>query len=274
MEATPWDDWKDRCKFFVGSLPAVTNSHDVLLYFSNFGHIDHVEMKRVVKEGRPDLFLNPGYCSVFASSPETVRRILAFNNHTCFGRKIVCKPYVSGQKRRVMNDQNNCKRVILKNVPKFMPEYLIKQEIERYGEVDVVFDLVNRFESREFSDELNMAKSVSVQCREIGLADWLTSLKTITLMSKYRIRVHRYKHSLKKKVDESQVNDHFMLAGDEIKPGHPNLIGDNTFGVESTRFTDLFMHKPTDRRYHEVQCNSDDKYSTKNLRFNLHKPEN
>lgn len=259
----------DQYKVFVGSLPALASSDDVRSYFSWYGQIIQIQMKTFVKDSRPNLLLNYGYCVIVTASKHIAANILA-HDHYFSDRRIICKPYLSGTRRHRMNENNNSRRVVIKNVPAHLTEDVVKSELEVYGPIDLVFNLTNRYYMEELSKRPKATKSVSVQFSSAESACSLFAQKSVKLFNSYRVRIQAYRHDLKKK----EINKQTYIKSND------NLVQDKEIhGSLSLQFLDegksSYSEKPTHSGYFKYgQFNKIRIGVVQDNRFNLKKPTN
>lgn len=77
---------------FVGGIKACFTSQEINDYFSRFGEVCFVKLKR----NRTQKTMNRGFCLVKFNSSEAAEKVVDIKNHTIKDRLVTCRDYLNG----------------------------------------------------------------------------------------------------------------------------------------------------------------------------------
>lgn len=127
------EDVEPKRRIFVGSIPGHLKQEELIQYFSAFGEV--LKVKMFFRDGSTKL--NKGYCHLVVRR-DAEEKILK-TKHIFEGRTLFVAPYVSGRKLDKYNQQNNARRIVIRNLPASMTQDMLHTTFSRYGRIEVAY---------------------------------------------------------------------------------------------------------------------------------------
>lgn len=125
-------------KIYLGNVPAMATKDEIQRLFLRMGI--EVGVKMFYKSGgQTPHQLNRGYCHITVDSPEAANEVLNGPPIHLNGYKLSPSEYKKGKQLKESNEENNNKRLIIKNVPHDVSEAEIKQRVEEFGSAEQVY---------------------------------------------------------------------------------------------------------------------------------------
>ena len=97
---------------FVGGVKACFSRVEILNYFSQFGTITSVKMKKNKRKNNT----NRGFCLIRFEHTISARRVIEIKNHTIDGRMVTCREYLKGEKLKKSKIVKNNRRLYISNL--------------------------------------------------------------------------------------------------------------------------------------------------------------
>lgn len=105
-----------------------------------------------------------GYCLVRVESSKDYYCLLNTRNLFLHGRRLITKPFLSGMALVKENRNNNRRRILVKNVPKFIPQKELKKYLERrFGPIEEFYHLLPFDSSKAATNKSKVCYSVMFQ---------------------------------------------------------------------------------------------------------------
>ena len=123
---------------FIGCLHGKTNEQLVEAYFSQFGPIYNIRLRKKGQGG------SAGFGTFSVSSYEQFRRIID-QDHFLLGRKIICREYLLGNQKEAFLKDLNQRRVFIRNVPPEFSDLDIRAIFSRFGNVNKAYAIRDEF---------------------------------------------------------------------------------------------------------------------------------
>jgi RNA recognition motif-containing protein len=122
-------------KIFVGGLDLNTKEEDLANYFSMFGKVIEKLIKMDVKTKR-----SRGFGFVGFKHPESVDKVLQYQDHFIHGRKIDCKRAMTKEAAFSLNQslKGQCRKVFISNIPRDFSKQDVLNCFQMFGELDDV----------------------------------------------------------------------------------------------------------------------------------------
>lgn len=247
---------------YVAGIPKRTSRGELLAYFTTFGSIKAVH---TFNSGEPSLYesqyYNPklvkGYCIVETTSAATYGQILDFQQHSLFGRPIVCEKYEAGSKLMRQNRLNNQRRVILTGVPPHVELETLRELLDSIGNLEILYEFKTNSVNPSFSERNteNNYKSFSAMFKDKDVAQMIIKIGHLNLGT-FVVQAEKFKPAKKRSKFDIQQTE---MPGAKIRASVVNPI--NTFAstIESRHQKGPFLSygqvfdfiKPTSKAYHE-----------------------
>jgi len=202
---------------FVSGLPAKTTPEEILNHFLRFGMarlqklsvtLDSEKSKGVSKITAD---IRRGFCVLIAADPLSFSGILGSSDSEFLGRRLGVQPLRTGSELADYNALINARRVILKRVPREIPEAVVHRQVEEsFGTVLRLY----RFESedrarRRKSTRLGQMSSYSVEFHSIDSAVQAGNL-FLLVIGEVKISVELYRRQDKGRVHSLPADFHCL----------------------------------------------------------------
>ncbi|XP_064406533.1 heterogeneous nuclear ribonucleoprotein D-like-B [Halichondria panicea] len=122
----------DSRKLFVGGLSRKSSSESLTTYFSQFGEVEDVDLKKDAY----DPTMHRGFCFVIMKTRESALKILDKSDHFIDDKTVECKqalPHEDYQAKK-----NRTKKVFVGGVPTDMEKNTIDEYFAQFGEIEEV----------------------------------------------------------------------------------------------------------------------------------------
>lgn len=152
-------------KFFLASLPSNMTKEEIRRYFSQFG-----ELKEIFIKKKSNRSYGQGHGVITFESLNGQKQDLIRSNHMICGRQITCEEYVGGSELEKRKAELDRIRVFISNIPKSMTDAELKETLMRFGRVSKAYRISKfgkpfkcRFGYAFFEDQESARK-----CLDIG----------------------------------------------------------------------------------------------------------
>ena len=122
---------------FVGGVKACFTQQDIGDYFSQFGEIASIKMKK----SRKKKTINRGFCLIKFSKVRSARRVIEIKNHSILGRLVTCREYLKGEQLKQGKRNKNDKKIYISGLPKQTSNFDIITAFSIFGEVESGYTL-------------------------------------------------------------------------------------------------------------------------------------
>lgn len=126
---------------FVGGVKACFTQQEIGNYFSQFGEIISIKMKKSRKKKN----MNRGFCLIKFEKAKSARRVIEVKNHTLMGRLVTCREYLKGEKLKEGKKNKNDKKIYINGLPGNASNIDIIKAFSVFGEVESGYTLKEQF---------------------------------------------------------------------------------------------------------------------------------
>lgn|SRR3990167_282733 len=205
-----------KLMIYIAGVPSVSTKAELIEYFQEFGKIKSIESRFCRGENtRNPAIGSPSkvYWLLEAQDQETYASILNFSPCIFQDRKLYLAPFKSGIDLVMHNNSIAKKRVLVKKVPRWLPEHSLIKAIEKgFGPVDTFF----KFESdtshpQKFGEapKTRKAHTYSVTFKNKSDRDEVVRVGQIQLARDVVVAVEKFMHTseLRKIKQQTGVGD-------------------------------------------------------------------
>ena len=125
---------------FVGGVKASFTQEEIESYFSEFGEIESIKMK---KNKRKDSN-NRGFCIVKFVHVKSAKRAISLKNHVICNRKVTCREFLTGELLRKSKAIKNCRKLYISNLPESTVNEDVEKLFRRFGELEFAYTLSDK----------------------------------------------------------------------------------------------------------------------------------
>lgn len=268
--------WENSLKIYVAPLPADTTRQELIDYFSQFGMITEIHMKKKYSH-QSSRILSDSTCMIKAGCLDVANRILGC--HHFFKRRVIqCSRFKEGHELERSNQESNRSRVVVKNVPQHTSKEYLREIIAQFGTI-VYFFFLNE-DNPDINTNKKKCKTAQVHFKEVDAAQRLLQKKSLRLCSKVKIKFKPY--DPKQKRQRNSLMSHSITSrtppsvSRDARPKNPEQSLPrrcSTTSMENFQLVNHFL-KPSSQEYYKrllpvetlKSLNID---GTENLRFNI-----
>lgn len=244
-------------QIFVAGIPCLTSAQEVTMCFSRLNYVVRVEQSSF-----PTLFAKnqrlvvDGHCVISVKNLSSYEGILSHGEIKLKGRKLMCKPYLTGVNLYKLNAQNNKRRIILKSVPSFLYERDVRHSLEKkFGKIEQFFPFLS--DNRTPEESKRKFTSYSVMFEDVNSALWAVEANVVELKEGIYANIEKFSRKRKELNDQKQTKTtlgNFSTIEDLGKRNHEPTTLDNL--VKDRRAKRKLLYKPKSfRRRHRSLVN-------------------
>lgn len=149
---------------FIGCLHGKTTEDIVETYFSQFGPVFNISLKKKGQAG------NAGFGTFTIYGNEQFNRIIA-RDHYLLNRKIICRQFFHGKQKETFLKDLNQRRIFIRNLPVYISDLDLRSLFQVYGSVNKAYAI---------RDEFGESKGFGYVCfEEKSQASYIVSLRRI-----------------------------------------------------------------------------------------------
>ena len=122
---------------FVGGVKACFTQLEIRKYFSQFGSVVSVKMKK----SRKKKSINRGFCIVKFENPKSAKRVISIKHHMICQRKVTCREFLKGNELKKSKRHKNDRKIYINNLPKETTNGDIEALFSQFGAVESAYTL-------------------------------------------------------------------------------------------------------------------------------------
>lgn len=150
---------KPTSSIFVGGLKASFTEEVIKAYFTKFGEVESIEMKKR-KKG-----INKGFCIVKFSNGKIAERVLKRKEHFIEKRLVTCREYLNGGELKKSKQEKNNRKIYISGLSPDITNEDIMDFFKKFGEVEAGYSLKNDITGKSkgfgfvtFQEEISVEK--------------------------------------------------------------------------------------------------------------------
>jgi heterogeneous nuclear ribonucleoprotein A1/A3 len=127
----------DESVIFVGGVKACFTHQEISDYFSQFGKVSSIKMKKNRKQKE----MNRGFCLVKFLLISSAQKAIQNKNHLIEGRLVTCRAYLKGENLKVCQVEKNSKKLYLNQLPLATQNIDIIKAFSKFGQIESGYTL-------------------------------------------------------------------------------------------------------------------------------------
>lgn len=236
----------DQFALFIGGLPKGFDLEELKTYFEGFGKIKRIE--------QPFTTTKKSFLKLQLESQAACDAILLNQyGHRYKGRDLIVKPYETGQRLREHNEELNHRRIVAKNVPRYVEESQIQvwlQEIA--GPIVKMYSYENSSSGASKKKAKKKAYSILFQKRES--ADLIADLGSWQFPEgSQKIKFERFVAKKASKKCFQNIPKSEGVKNISCRRPLDSTSADKLEKSKGCTFADRHLFKPTQAKYHSLK---------------------
>jgi RNA recognition motif. (a.k.a. RRM, RBD, or RNP domain) len=122
---------------FVGGVKACFNQQEIGDYFSQYGEITSIKMKK----SRKSKTINRGFCLIKFTKAICANRVIEIKTHNIMGRLVTCREYLKGDELKVGKMDKHSKTIYISGLHPDTVNLDIIKTFSVFGEVESGYTL-------------------------------------------------------------------------------------------------------------------------------------